>query len=110
MLSRTFQKRAFWHLYSIWLVFIKSLTRSDIENLNKDTTFYYENYEGEAPGDEYGTRVNKVSPYCGKNSLRLRKDKARAFYGGKISYRDGEVTPAIFDAKKYPFVSMTIEY
>ena len=82
-----------------------NISFSDIDNLDSETTFFYENYEEARVGTEYGSRVKDVSPHCGRQSLRLASNLI-PFYGGRTAYRNGTKTSKWFDAKKYTFVSM----
>lgn len=68
------------------------------------STFYFQEYESEKFGDEWGDRVSEKEVGCGRKMLRLQ-DNNLPYYGGRTYFSDGSKTPDFYDADDYPYVS-----
>ena len=68
------------------------------------STFYFQDYEGQRSGNEWGERVSEREVGCGRKMLRMY-DNNLPYFGGRTRFADGSKTPNYYDAREYPFVS-----
>ena len=72
--------------------------------IKPSSSFYFQDYEGQRSGNEWGERVSEKEVGCGRKMLRLY-DNNMPYFGGRTYFADGSKTPNYYDAREYPFVS-----